>query len=269
MFDEAFEALPDVIRNSKPACTLMLGSGWSSVVEGMKVLAEVPYTDIPHFGGATVIGHTGRLVLCELPASGTVLAFMGRRHWYEGASWEAVVMPVEISRRLGVPALLITNAAGGIRRNLVAGDIVIIEDHIRMSPLSPLVGPHNPVFGPRFPDQTNVYSPELIEKLRLAGDEEGVELTKGVYVYSAGPVYETPAEIRAYEILGADLVGMSTVPEAMFASACGLKVAGLSFVSNMAAGISEINLSGEDVIECARRNTGKMAAIVRNFLGRL
>ena len=269
LFDEAFASLPALIRGSKPSCALMLGSGWSAAVEGLNVLAEVPYTDVPNFGDVTVIGHSGRLALLELPSGGTAIAFFGRRHWYEGASWEAIVMPAEISRRLGVPIFLITNASGGIRRNLNVGDVVIIKDHIRMNHLSPLAGPHVAEFGPRFPDQTHVYTPELIEMLKAAGKEAGFDLTTGVYAFSAGPSYETPAEIRAYEILGADLVGMSTVPEAMFASSCGMKVAGLAFVSNMASGLAGVNLSGTDVIDCAERNTAKMSAVLKSVLAKL
>ncbi len=269
LFDEAFASLPASIRDSKPSCALMLGSGWSAAVKDMKVLAEVPYNEVPHFGDVTVIGHSGRLALLELPNGGTLLAFFGRRHWYEGASWEAIVMPAEISRRIGVPIFLITNASGGIRRSLSAGDIVIISDHIRMNHLTPLAGPHAEEFGPRFPDQTQVYNPELIETLKSAGKHAGLDLTTGVYAFSAGPAYETPAEIRAYEILGADLVGMSTVPEAMFASTCGMKVAGLAFVSNMASGLAGVNLSGTDVIDCAERNTAKMSAVLQNFLAKL
>ena len=268
IFNEAFDSLPEVVRKSRPQRVLMLGSGWSEAIAGMDVVVEVSYGDIKHFGDVTVIGHAGRLVLLRLPTGGDLLAFCGRRHWYEGAGWEAIVMPVELGRRLGADTLLVTNASGGIRPDLTAGDIVIIRDHIRFNHLNPLRGPHDPDFGPRFPDQSNVYDVKLQESLRQAGEALGITLTTGVYVFSAGPVYETPAEIRAYGILGADLVGMSTVPEAMFANACGMRVAALSFVSNMAAGISAVALSGTDVIECAKNNAPKMAALVRGFLAR-
>ena len=267
IFNEAFDSLPEVVRRSRPQNVLMLGSGWSEAINGMEVLAEVPYGEIKHFGDATVIGHAGRLVLLRMPSGGDVLAFCGRRHWYEGAGWEAIVMPVVLGQRLGADTLLVTNASGGIRPDLTAGDIVIIRDHIRFNHLNPLRGPHDPDFGPRFPDQSSVYDVQLQERLRKAGDELGMALTTGVYVFSAGPVYETPAEIRAYGILGADLVGMSTVPEAMVANASGMRVAALSFVSNMASGISDIALSGTDVIDCAKANAPKMAALVRGFLG--
>ena len=269
IFDEAFNALPADIKNSKPICSMLLGSGWNKAISGMDVISEVPYGAIPHFGDATVIGHTGRLVLVRLPSGGEALVFCGRRHWYEGASWESIVMPAEITRRLGVSKILITNASGGIRSDLRAGDIVIISDHMRFNHLNPLAGNHDPAFGPRFPDQSRVYSAELQALLSQSGEELGLNLTTGVYVFAAGPVFETPAEIRAYAILGADVVGMSTVPEAMFANACGIEVAGLSFVSNMASGLSGVVLSGTDVIECAKQNSDKMVALVRSFLSKI
>ncbi len=266
IFNEAFDSLPAAFRTVRPACLLMLGSGWSEAIRDADIVAEVPYRAIAHFGDATVIGHAGRLVLLRSASGADVLAFCGRRHWYEGAGWEAVVMPVEIARRLGVRTLLVTNASGGIRPDLKPGDMVIIRDHIRMNHLNPLRGAHDPDFGPRFPDQSCVYDRGLRARLQEAGETLGLTLTTGVYVFSSGPVFETPAEIRAYGILGADLVGMSTVPEAMFANACGMRVAGLSFVSNMAAGISDVALSGADVIECAKVNAPRMAALVGRFV---
>ena len=262
-FDDAFAALPDAVKSARPALSMVLGSGWNSAVEGMNALAEAPYSAIPHFGGATVIGHSGRMLLAEASPGKTMLVFCGRRHWYEGAEWEQIVMPAEISRRLGVKNFLITNAGGGIRGDLAPGDVVLLSDHIKLSHLNPLRGEHNPEFGPRFPDQSAVYSPEFRALVEAAAAESGVGLKHGVYIFSAGPVFETPAEIRAYKLLGADVVGMSTVPEATFASACGMRVAGLSFVSNMAAGISEAALSGDDVIDCAKENAPKLAALIR------
>ena len=262
-FDEAFAALPETVRHAQPALAMVLGSGWNSAVDGMKILAEVPYSDIPHFGGATVIGHSGRLLLAETSAGKTALVFCGRRHWYEGADWESVVMPAEISRRLGVKNFFITNAAGGIRKDLTPGDIVLINDHIRLGMMNPLRGPHNPDFGPRFPDQSSVYSQKLRALIESAAAEQKIEMKHGVYIFASGPVFETPAEIRAYGLLGADVVGMSTVPEASFANACGMSVAALSFVSNAAAGISDVALSGDDVIECAKISAPKMAALIR------
>lgn len=273
-FDEAWAALPASMKTARPRCALMLGSGWNRAVEQLDIVESISYGAIPHFGDVTVIGHQGRLLLVrtghlgEGKEDGLALVFCGRRHWYEGASWESVVMPAVFAKRMGCELLLITNASGGIRPDLEPGDMVILRDHLRMNHLNPFVGPHNPAFGPRFPDQTHVYDPELIQWLMEAGTEVGQSLTTGVYVFSSGPAYETPAEIRAYGLLGADVVGMSTVPEAMFAHAIGLRVAGLSFVSNHAAGIAKHTLSGSEVITCAEANSEKMAAVVLAFLRR-
>ncbi len=271
LLDAAFAALPAVFRNAMPRCGLILGSGWSRAVEGLVVQAECPYAEIPSLGRTAVVGHAGMLLLGHLPEAPDfpVLAFCGRRHWYEGVGWEPVVLPADLCRRLGVRDLLVTNAAGGIRLNLSPGDIVLLRDHLRMSHLNPLQGPHNPVFGPRFPDQSAVYDPALMDLLRRAAMEIGCNLTDGVYAFSAGPSFETPAEIRAYGILGADLVGMSTVPEAMIASASGIRVAALSLVSNMAAGISGLHLRHEEVMEVAHAAAPTMARLVQAFLRRL
>ena len=266
IFLDALASLPPAFRDARPYASLLLGSGWNRAVGSLRVLAEAPYSEIAGFGAATVVGHDGRLLLVEGPRGGTALVFCGRRHWYEGCEWEQVVMPAVLARRLGAPVFLVTNAAGGIRASLQPGDMVILRDHLRLSPLTPLRGPHDPEFGPRFPDQSRVYDPALIELLRAAGARQGLGLTDGVYVLSCGPAYETPAEIRAFGILGADVVGMSTVPEAMVASACGMRVAGVSFVSNMAAGVTGKLLDGDDVVDCAARHAGRLSRLVLDFL---
>ena len=266
VFRDALASLPAAFRDARPYASLLLGSGWNRAVGSLRVLAEAPYSAIAGFGAATVVGHDGRLLLVEGPRGGTALVFCGRRHWYEGCEWEQVAMPAVLTKRLGCPVLLVTNAAGGIRPTLRPGDVVVIRDHLRLSPLTPLRGPHDPAFGPRFPDQSRVYDPDLAATLRAAGARQGLELTDGVYVLSCGPAFETPAEIRAYGILGADVVGMSTVPEAMVASACGMRVAGLSFVSNMAAGVTGKLLDGNDVVDCAERHADRLARLVVDFL---
>ncbi len=270
IFRNALTSLPAAFRDGPPPlAAMLLGSGWNKAADSLEPIACVPYGEIPGFGPATVVGHDGRLVLAATPGGSRVLVFCGRRHWYEGCEWEAVVMPAVLGARLGAKTFLVTNAAGAINRRLSPGDVVILRDHLRLSPLTPLRGPHNPAFGPRFPDQSRVYAPELREELRRAAEACGLETTEGVYALACGPAFETPAEIRAYGILGADVVGMSTVPEAMVASSMGLRVAGLSFVSNMAAGISESRLDGADVVDCAARHAPRMAALVCAFLERL
>ena len=263
VFDAALASLPGRFRSARPSVAVVLGSGWNGAVASVEVEAEVLYADIPGMGAATVIGHDGRLLLGRVPGcSAEALFFCGRRHWYEGSEWEAVTMPAVLAHRLGCRVFFPTNAAGGISRALKPGDVVMVSDHLRLSALSPLRGPHDPSFGPRFPDQSAVYDPRLRAVLREVGRRCGVELPEGVYAFSGGPAYETPAEIRAYAALGADLVGMSTVPEAMVASALGLRVAALSFVSNAAAGISDAPLDGEEVVKCAVAHAPLLSALV-------
>lgn len=271
LLDEAFASLPAVFRESHPACGMILGSGWNRAVDELDSIAEVPYSSIPNLGNTGVPGHDGRLVLASVPGhpESEVLVFCGRRHWYEGVGWEAIVMPSDFCRRLGVKNMLITNAAGGIRLQLHPGDVVLIRDHIRMSHQNPLVGPHIPELGPRFPDQSEVYNADLSDIMRQAAMDVDYNLKDGVYMFSGGPSFETPAEIRAYGILGADLVGMSTVPEAIVASAAGIRIIGLSLVSNMAAGISGPHLSHEEVMEVSRVSSPLMVRLVRSFLDRL
>lgn len=263
VFEAALAALPGRFRAARPAVAVVLGSGWNGAVASVGVEAEVSYADLPGMGAATVLGHDGRLLLGRVPGtSAETLFFCGRRHWYEGSEWEAVTMPAVLAHRLGCRVFFPTNAAGGVSRALKPGDVAVISDHLRLSALSPLRGPHDPAFGPRFPDQSAVYDPRLRAVLREAGRRCGVPLSEGVYAFTGGPAYETPAEVRAYAALGADLVGMSTVPEATVASALGLRVAALSFVSNAAAGISETPLDGEDVVKCASDHAPLLSALV-------
>jgi purine-nucleoside phosphorylase len=198
-----------------------------------------------------------------------VAAFMGRRHWYEGVGWEAVVLPVELLRRMGVTRLLVTNAAGGINSHLQPGSLMIIRDHINITGINPLVGPVVPGWGPRFPDQSRLYSPELSTLLNRAAHASGASVSEGVYIYSPGPGFETPAEIRAYAGLGADAVGMSTVHEVTVANAAGLQVAGLSCITNMAAGISGPHLSHDEVIEQTSLSAPVMSRLLDAFLEQL
>jgi purine-nucleoside phosphorylase len=198
-----------------------------------------------------------------------IVAWCGRRHCYEGVGWEQVVLPVEILRRMCCPAILLTNASGGINPALKPGDFVVIRDHINLSGLSPLTGPHVPEWGERFPDMTEVYNRHLAEMLHAAARTSEVRAMDGVYAYSPGPCYETPAEIRAYRAQGADVVGMSTVPEAVFAKACGMKIAGLSLVSNMAAGISMRKLDHAEVVSAGDAAKPAMRALLDNFISRI
>ncbi len=266
--DLAAAALPPLCLEQAPACGLILGSGWSSALKVGEILTRTPYADIPGLGSSTVAGHAGELILFEVHNI-RVAAFLGRRHWYEGAGWEPVVLPVELLRRMGVSNVLITNAAGGISPSLLPGDLMAIRDHINASGVNPLVGPQVPGWGPRFPDQSRIYSDALADLLRQAARDAKVALSDGVYAFVSGPGYETPAEIRAYAGMGADAVGMSTVPEAIIANAAGLRVAGLSCITNRAAGISGPRLSHDEVLGQTRKNEPVMAALIDAFLARL
>mgnify|MGYP001002804896 CR=1 FL=1 len=268
LFERAAAALPPAFLKQPPDCGLILGSGWGASLLTGRVLARASYRDIPGLGPSTVVGHAGELVLFKKHGI-RVAAFLGRHHWYEGLGWEPVVLPVELLRRMGAKNLLVTNAAGGISPSLCPGDLMVIRDHINAAGVNPLIGPLVPGWGPRFPDQSRIYSDELTDLLRKAAHDAEVSLSDGVYAFVTGPGYETPAEIRAYASMGADAVGMSTVPETIVANAAGLRVAGLSCITNMAAGISGPHLSHEEVLAQTRKTGPLMAALLDAFLARL
>ncbi len=267
-FDTAAAALPEVCFAQAPACGLILGSGWSQALTIDKPLLRMPYAEIPGLGASTVVGHAGELLLFNRHGI-RVAAFLGRRHWYEGSGWGPVVLPVELLRRMGAINLLITNASGGISPTLKPGDLMVIRDHINTVGINPLIGPVQAGWGTRFPDQSQIYHPALIDLLRKAAHDTEVPLSDGVYAFTSGPGYETPAEIRAYAGMGADAVGMSTVPEATVANAARLRTAGLSCITNMAAGISGPHLSHEEVLVQTRKTLPVMSALVDAFLARL
>lgn len=267
-FDDAAGYFPDACFSRPPDLGIMLGSGWGKALEMDEVVARIPYSDIPGLGASTVKGHAGEFVLYRRGAK-LVAAWCGRRHYYEGVGWEPVVLPVEMLRRMGCANLLLTNAAGGINAKLRLGDFVIIRDHVNFLGLNPLLGTHNPDWGERFPDMSEVYTRRLAETLRAGATRLGLRAMDGVYGFSAGPTYETPAEIRAYRTLGADVIGMSTVPEAVFARSCGLKVAGLSLVTNLAAGISSQPLDHTEVIAAGEAEKPLMQSFIDDFIQRL
>jgi len=268
LFDCAEAALPGICFGRPPDVGLILGSGWSQTLETGQEHVRVAYAEIPGLGAGAIAGHAGELVLFERHGV-RVAAFMGRRHWYEGVGWEAVLMPVELLRRMGAPRLLVTNAAGGISPHLQPGSLMIIRDHINVTGINPLAGPLVPGWGPRFPDQSRLYSPELSVLLHRAAGAAHAPVSEGVYIYSTGPGFETPAEIRAYAGMGADAVGMSTVHEVVLANAAGLQVAGLSCITNMAAGISGPHLSHEEVIEQSSKSAPVMSRLLDAFLEQL
>ena len=267
-FDDAAGYLPDLCFKNPPDLGILLGSGWGEALKIDEVLVRIRYADIPGLGASTVKGHSGEFILYRF-AGKLIAAWCGRRHYYEGVGWEPVVLPVEILRRMGCPTVLLTNASGGINPALRPGDFVILRDHINLVGVNPLIGPHVEEWGERFPDMSEVYTKRLAELLHASANKLGLRAMDGVYAYSSGPCYETPAEIQAYKAQGADVVGMSTVPEAVFARACGLKVAGISLVSNLAAGIARHPLVHEEVMAAGQAAKPKMAALIEDFLARL
>lgn len=246
----------------RPQVAVVLGSGLGGYAQSFGG-TEIDYASIPGFPVPTVAGHRG-----ALRVRGNVAIFAGRFHYYEGLAPEDVVMPVYLAHRLGVRVLVLTNAAGAVSRDLSPGRLVLIRDHINLMGMNPLRGPGLSGFGPRFPDMSGVYSRRLREIAhRVAG--AGGPLREGVYAALAGPCYETPAEIRMLAALGADLVGMSTVPEAIVAASLGMEVLGISCVTNMAAGILDKPLDHEEVLETGRTVAPRMAALLDAVLAEL
>jgi purine-nucleoside phosphorylase len=244
---------------------LILGSGLGGLADEIESPLALPYREIPHFPTSTAPGHAGRLVAGKL-AGKSVIAMQGRFHYYEGHALERVVFPIRVFKALGVERLFLTNAAGGANPDFSPGDFMIIRDHINLTGQNPCIGPNDDSLGPRFFDMTKAYDPELRALARSSGEELGIALREGVYAWFSGPSFETPAEIRMARILGADAVGMSTVPEVIAAAHCGLKVLGLSCITNMAAGILDRPISGEEVLEVSARKRPEFSALVRRIV---
>jgi purine-nucleoside phosphorylase len=247
----------------RPALALVLGSGFGHVLEELEVDARISYTKLPGFPPVSVGGHAGNLYLGHL-AGTPMMVLSGRTHFYEGHAMERVTFAVRTLAAFGIRDLLLTNAAGGVNRRFRTGDFMVLTDHINFMGVNPLRGEAAPEL-PRFVDLTQVYDPKLSALLHRAGRARGVKLRRGVYLAVSGPSYETPAEIRAFARLGADAVGMSTVPEAIVARQCGLRVVALSCITNLAAGVGRSPLSHMDVLETAERVKTSAAAVLKNF----
>ena len=267
-FDDAAGYLPDVCFENPPDLGILLGSGWGDALQADEVLARIRYSDIPGLGASTVKGHNGEFMLYRRSHK-LIAAWCGRRHYYEGAGWEPVVLPIEILRRMGCQTVLLTNASGGINPALRPGDFVIIRDHINLVGVNQFIGPHVEEWGERFPDMSEIYTKRLAELLHAGANRLDLRVMDGVYAYNFGPCYETPAEVQSYKAQGADVVGMSTVPEAVFASSCGMRVAGISLVSNLAAGISRRPLNHAEVIAAGDAAKQKMADLIGDFIDRI
>ena len=267
-YQESAAALRRRLGAFVPRCLVILGSGLGALAEEVADPIAVPYAEVPHMKISTAPDHAGRFVFGRL-AGQDVAVMQGRLHTYEGWSFADAAYPVGLMRLLGADTLVVTNAAGAVNTAFSAGDIMLITDHIKLFGASPLTGPNIDQLGPRFPDMSHVYTPALQEIARQAAEELGIPLRRGVYMFFPGPQYETPAEVRAARILGADAVGMSTVPEAIAAAHCGMAVLGFTLCTNMAAGVLDQPLSGEEVIAAASAAGPRFTALVKACLARL
>jgi purine-nucleoside phosphorylase len=252
----------------RPRIAVVLGSGLGDFADRLDNPSVVPYSDIPGWPRSTAVGHAGRLVVGAIDGL-PVAALAGRVHLYEGYTAQQVVFGIRALSRIGIDSLVLTNAAGGINPAYKPGQLVLISDHINLLGQNPLTGPNDEALGPRFPDMTEAYSKEYREIARAAGKEIGLDLAEGVYAALPGPSYETPAEIRYLRTIGADLVGMSTVPETIVANHMGMKVLGISCVTNLAAGVSGEKLNHEEVLAAGRGVAGTMVELLRRVLPRL
>ena len=264
-YQESAAALAERLGDFKPEILLILGSGLGDLGDEVERPVIVPYTEVPHMKRSTVPDHRGQFVFGTL-AGRRVAVMQGRLHTYEGWSFADVSYPVRVLRLLGAETLLVTNAAGAVNTAFSAGDIMLITDHIKLFGVSPLCGPNLEEFGPRFPDVSHVYTPALQEAARRAARSLDIPLREGVYMYFPGPQFETPAEVRMARILGADAVGMSTVPETIVAAHCGMQVLGFTLCTNMAAGVLDQPLSGEEVLEAAEEAKPRFTALVKACL---
>lgn len=264
---EASEYIKSKIQEI-PEVAIILGSGLGSLAEDVGNKITIKYSEIPHFPVSTVQGHAGQFVYGELEGKKVIL-MQGRFHYYEGYDIKTVVMPIRVLKILGIDKLIVTNAAGGVNTNFKAGDLMIIKDHINFSGVNPLIGRNIEELGPRFPDMSQAYNRELIRIAKDVANENNIDVVEGVYIMLSGPTYETPGEVRMLRVLGADATGMSTVPEVIVANHSGIKVLGISCITNMACGILDQPLSHEEVMETSERVKHEFKTLVRGVIKRV
>ncbi len=248
-----------------PRVGIILGTGLGSFVDSLQVQAALPYVDIPGFLPTSVLGHEGRLIIARWNSIPLVI-LQGRIHLYEGYTLEQVTFPARVLCSMGIASLLLTNAAGGIRQDLGPGDLMMLTDHLNLSGTNPLIGPNDDHLGPRFPDLSQVYSPGLRLELERAAQALEITLHQGVYAWLLGPSYETPAEIRMLRILGADAVGMSTVPEAVIAAHMGIPVAAISCITNATTNAHPDTLCHSQIAQIACRAANRLSALLTHIL---
>ncbi|EKE04765.1 MAG: hypothetical protein ACD_20C00007G0026 [uncultured bacterium] len=253
--------------NFNPNIGLILGSGLGDIAEDIEGI-KIPYSEIPGFKSSTVAGHSGNLVIGNLQSK-TVIAMQGRLHYYEGYSLTEVIYPIRVMKQLGIDTLVLTNAAGGVNKDFTPGDLMIIIDHLNLMGNNPLLGKNLDELGPRFVDLTYAYDRRLSELAENAAKDLNISVQKGVYAAVTGPVYETPAEVRVLRTIGADAVGMSTVPEVIAANHIGLKVLGISCITNMASGIMDKPLSHAEVIETSNKTKQNFTNLIKTVIERI
>ncbi|HEY5085918.1 MAG TPA: purine-nucleoside phosphorylase [Gemmatimonadaceae bacterium] len=261
---DAAAAIQPLIGDLAPELAIVLGSGFGGLVNDVRDHVTIPYGEIPGLPSVSVAGHAGQLVVGELSGK-TVAVFAGRFHAYEGHPLQLTAFPIRIAHALGARSLFVSNAAGGVNRSFSAGDLMVIEDHLNLTFMSPLTGASESG-EVRFPDMSNAYDAELRGKLHSIGGRLGIRLRNGVYAMLPGPAYETPAEVRMLRTLGADAVGMSTVPEVTMARMLGMRVTGISCITNLAAGVSQAPLDHSEVLETTSRVAEKFQALVRGWI---
>ena len=252
----------------KPETAIVLGSGLGQLADKLEDAVVIPYEELPHWKSSTAPGHNGRLLLGTLGGK-EVVCMQGRLHYYEGYSMEEITYPVRVMAKLGVKNLLLSNAAGGINTDFAPGQLMLITDHINFLGRNPLMGPNEADFGVRFCDMSYAYHPELRRLALEAAEELGQNLAQGVYVATTGPSYETPAEIRMFRMWGASAVGMSTVPEVIVANHSGLRVMGISCITNMAAGVLDQPLTEEEVLETGAKSGAAFQALMTRIVEKL
>lgn len=243
--------IQNIIKDFKPEIGIILGSGLGDFADNFKSVV-IPYSEIPGFEKSHVQGHKGQLVFAEINGKKVVM-MQGRYHFYEGYNMQTVTYPIKVMKKLGVKTLIVTNAAGAVNKSFTPGELMLITDHINFMGTNPLIGKNDDTLGTRFPDMSEVYSKNLISIAEKSAQSLGIKYQKGVYVSTTGPSYETPAEIKMFALLGGSAVGMSTVPEAIVANYCGIKVLGISCLTNYAAGVTDNPLNHQEVIDTANR----------------
>ena len=266
---EAADYIKGRIGNGKPLAGIVLGSGLGKLAEKIENPVTIPYKEIPHFPASTAVGHKGNFIYGTLGGK-QVVAMQGRFHYYEGYSMEYVTLPIRVMKVLGIEYLFVSNAAGGVNFSFKVGDLMVIKDHINLLP-NPLIGPNMEEFGPRFPDMTRPYSPQLCKLATETAAEKGIELKGGTYLASTGPTYETPAEYKCFRTIGADAVGMSTIPEVIVARHSSIPVFGMSVITNEAHDdyAPDYENDGDDVVKAADAAADKMTWLFTKMIEKL